>query len=94
MASRVVGDPPLMEYWYDAMAAVPSLHVIRIVLSTTADEQVGGVTINEAKTIGTQSELDFMNPLYMCIAHTSKGSQPHIICTGKERKALTQVASN
>ena len=39
----------MIEYWYDAMAMVPSIHVIRTVLPTTAEEQVGGVTTNEAK---------------------------------------------
>ena len=80
MVSRVVGGPPLMEYWYDAMATVPSIHVIRTVLSTTAEEQVGGVTTNEAKAIGTQNELvDFVNLLSICIGHTSKAFQPHIV---------------
>ena len=50
MVSRVIGDPPLIEYWYDAMATLPSVHVIRTVLSTTAEEQVG-VTTNEANMI-------------------------------------------
>ena len=46
-----------MEYWYDAMATLPSVHVMRTILPTTAEEQVGVVTTKESNRVGNTQRI-------------------------------------